>query len=111
MDCIFCKVVNKEIPSFMLYEDDEIVVIKDIEPKAPVHLLIIPKKHIPSLNQLEPEDKELIGKLVLVGKEMAKNQGVNESGYRLTFNVGKDSGQTINHLHLHLLGGRKLIFA
>ena len=110
-DCIFCKIVKKEIPAGIIYEDKNCVVIKDIEPKMPLHLLAIPKKHIPTLNHLESSDKELVGELVLVTKEIAKKQGVAETGYRLIFNTGPDSGQTIDHLHLHLMGGGKLPWA
>lgn len=99
------------MPSEIIYEDDKVVVFKDVEPKAPVHLLIVPKKHISSINNLESEDKELIGELFLVARNIAKKQNVAETGYRLSFNVGKGAGQTVNHLHLHLMGGAKLPFA
>ena len=108
MDCLFCKIINKELPSTVVYEDDKFLVIKDIFPKAPVHLLAIPQKHIISPNYLEPKDKELIGELILLAKSIAKEQGIAESGYRLIFNIGKDSGQTVDHLHLHIRGGEKL---
>ncbi|MCL0056736.1 histidine triad nucleotide-binding protein [Dehalococcoidia bacterium] len=111
MNCIFCKIINKEIPADIVYQDDEIIAFKDIAPVAPVHLLIIPKKHILSVNNLELEDKELIGRLFLTARKIAKEQGVSETGYRLVINIGKDAGQTIDHLHLHLLGGKKLPFA
>jgi len=111
MDCIFCKIINKELPAKTLYEDDNFIAIKDIAPKAPVHILIIPKKHIPSVNHLESEDKMLIGELFFVAQKIAREQGIAETGYRLTFNIGKDAGQTIDHLHLHLMGGAKLIWA
>ncbi|OGZ23439.1 MAG: histidine triad nucleotide-binding protein [Candidatus Nealsonbacteria bacterium RIFCSPLOWO2_01_FULL_41_9] len=107
-DCLFCKIINKELPSAVVYEDDKFLVIKDIFPKAPIHLLVIPKEHIISVNYLESKDKELIGELVLLAKSVAKKQGTAESGYRLVFNVGKDSGQTVDHLHLHIMGGEKL---
>ncbi len=110
-DCIFCKIINKELPSTIVCEDDNLIAIKDIFPKAPVHILIIPKRHIISVNYLEAGDKDLIGELFLVAKKVAKDQGVAESGYRLSFNTGEDSGNTINHLHLHLMGGEKLPFA
>ena len=111
MNCIFCKIINKEIPADIVYQDDEIIAFKDIAPVAPVHLLIIPKKHILSVNNLELEDKELIGRLFLTARKIAKEQGVSETGYRLVINVGKDAGQTVEHLHLHLLGGEKLPWA
>jgi len=110
-DCIFCKIINKELPSQILYEDDNSIVIKDVAPKAPLHLLIIPKKHIPSVNHLELKDKILIGELFFVAQKIAREQGVAETGYRLIFNIGKDAGQTIDHLHLHLMGGKKLPWA
>lgn len=109
--CIFCKIIKKEIPSEIVYEDDEVVAFEDIEPVAPVHLLIIPKKHIISVNHLDPEDCGLIGKLFLTSKKMAQKKGIAESGYRLVFNIGRDSGQTVDHLHLHLIGGKKLPWA
>ncbi|MBF0111431.1 MAG: histidine triad nucleotide-binding protein [Desulfamplus sp.] len=104
-DCLFCKIVNRQIPSEFLYEDENFVVIKDINPHAPVHLLILPKRHIRSINNLETQDSELVGNMFLVAKQMAKEQGVNESGYKVGFNVEKGGGQVIFHLHLHLLGG------
>jgi histidine triad (HIT) family protein len=106
-DCLFCKIVNREIPSEFLYEDDTYVVFKDINPAAPVHLLLVPKKHIRSINDLTPEEGDIISGLFMVAKEMAKKQGVNESGYKLLFNVEKGGGQEIFHLHLHLIGGWK----
>jgi histidine triad (HIT) family protein len=105
MECIFCKIVNKELPSEIVYEDDEILAFKDINPKAPVHVLIIPKKHIGSVNELKKEDKDLIGNLVLVAKNMAEKTEINKIGYKLCFNVGKGAGQMVDHVHLHLLGG------
>ncbi len=111
MDCIFCKIANKEMPSEIVYEDDEVVAFKDIKPVAPVHLLIITKKHIPSVDHLQTEDRELIGGLFLVAQKIAREQGVAETGYRLVFNVGPDAGQTVDHLHLHLIGGHKLPWA
>ncbi len=111
MNCLFCKIANKEVPAEIVYEDDKFIAFKDAEPKAPLHLLIIPKKHIPSIDHLELKDKELIGGLFLIAQKMARKKGVVSTGYRLIFNVGKDAGQTIEHLHLHLLGGKKLPWA
>lgn len=105
MDCIFCKIAKKELPADIIYENEDALVFKDINPKAPVHLLIIPKKHIDSINHLKKEEAILIGQLFLIAKEVAVKVGVNESGYKLIFNVGKGGGQVIDHLHLHLLGG------
>ena len=104
-DCLFCKIVNREIPSEFLYEDDTYVVFKDINPAAPVHLLLVPKKHIRSINDLSPGDGDVISGLFMIAKEMAREQGVNESGYKLLFNVEKGGGQEIFHIHLHLIGG------
>ena len=110
MDCIFCKIANKEIPSEIVSEDESFVVFKDINPKAPVHLLIIPKAHIGPVNTLGAQDKEIISGIVLKAKEMAEKIGVSENGYRLIFNVGKDAGMEVDHLHLHLLAGKPLKF-
>lgn len=106
-DCLFCKIVNREIPSEFLYEDDDYVVFKDINPAAPVHLLLVPKKHIRSMNDITDADDSVISGLFKVAKQMAKEQGVNESGYKLLFNVEKGGGQVIFHIHLHLMGGWK----
>jgi len=110
-DCIFCKIAQKEIPTELLYEDEDIIAFNDIAPKSPVHILIVPKKHIDSVNNLEEENKELLGELVLVAKDIAKEKGISETGYRLIFNTGRDAGQTVDHIHLHLMGGEKLPFA
>lgn len=110
MPCIFCQIINKEIPAEIVYEDENSLAFKDIQPIAPVHILIIPKKHIPTIDQVESYDKELIGELFLTAKEIAKSRNVSETGYRLIFNIGKDAGQTVDHLHLHLLGGKKLLW-
>jgi histidine triad (HIT) family protein len=106
-DCIFCKIVNKEIPSKAVYEDDRILVFHDLQPQAPVHVLMIPKKHIASLDDLTPEDEELIGYLMLKVKDVAKELGL-ENGYRLVNNCGEDGMQTVKHLHFHLLGKRMM---
>lgn len=103
MDCIFCKIAKKEIASEMLYEDDDVYVFNDIHPKAPVHLLIIPKTHIQSVAHLEEGHGALVGKLVLTAKAMALEKGL--AGYKLIVNVGREGGQVVDHLHLHLLGG------
>lgn len=108
-DCVFCKIVNKEIPSQIVYEDDEIMAFEDISPVTPIHTLIIPKKHIKSLVELTQEDKELIGKIYLVINKIAKEKGILERGYRVVVNCGDEGGQVVPHLHFHLLGGEKLI--
>jgi len=110
-NCLFCKIINKEIPVDIVYESKKVLAFKDIKPKAPVHILIVPKKHIPSVNHLELKDKELIGELFFVARKIARDQKVARTGYRLIFNIGRDAGQTIDHLHLHLLGGERLPWA
>lgn len=107
-DCVFCNIVNKTLESQILFENDNLIVIKDILPKAPVHLLVIPKKHIVSVIDLETTDSALVGDMVMTAKDMALKYGVKDTGYKLIFNVGRDGGQVIHHLHLHLLGGKKL---
>lgn len=108
MDCVFCNIVNRTVKSEFLYEDDELAVIKDIMPKAPVHLLVFPKKHVATVNDFQNTDAELIGKLVLRAKAQAEHDGIDKTGYKLVFNVGKDGGQVISHVHLHVLGGKPL---
>lgn len=107
-NCIFCKIAKKELPAKIEYEDKEIVAFDDIAPKAPVHILIVPKRHIASINELKKSDALIIGKLVLVAQKLAKEKGIDQSGYRLVFNTGANSGQIVDHIHLHLLGGQKL---
>ncbi len=107
-DCLFCKIVKGEIPSTKVYEDEEILAFKDINPAAPIHILIIPKKHIKSLVELEKEDEILIGKIYTVINKIAEAQGVKEKGYRVIVNCGKDGGQEVGHLHFHLLAGKRL---
>ncbi len=106
MECIFCQIAAGKVPGEILYQDKEIVAFRDINPQAPVHLLIIPRKHITSLVHLAKADSSLMGHLVDVANHLAKTEGVAESGYRLVINCGKDGGQLVPHLHLHLLGGR-----
>ncbi len=106
-DCLFCKIVKGDVPSTFLYEDDDLVVFRDINPAAPVHLLLVPKKHVRSINDIKDEDAAIISKLFFVARQMAKEQEVNETGYKLLFNVEKGGGQEIFHVHLHLIGGWK----
>lgn len=106
-ETIFTKIINREIPAQIVFENDEIIAINDINPQAPVHILIIPKKVIPTINDLKPEDAELVGKMFLVAKQIAKEKGIDQQGYRLVFNVNEGAGQTVFHIHLHLMGGRK----
>ena len=107
-DCVFCKIIKGEIPSNKVYEDEEILAFKDINPAAPIHILVIPKKHIPSLVELEQGDEEIIGKIYKVINKIAKEQGIDNKGFRVIVNCGKDGGQEVNHLHFHLLGGKQL---
>ena len=107
-DCIFCKIIKGEIPSEKVYEDDEILAFKDINPAAPIHILVIPKKHIDSLLKLEETDYELIGKIQKVINKLSKELNIEEEGFRVIVNCGKDAGQEVMHLHYHLLAGRKL---
>jgi len=107
-DCLFCKIIADEIPSKKLYEDDEMLAFLDIEPRAPVHFLIIPKKHINNLMDTQPEDSALIGRLFFKAQEIAKEQGCEEKGGRFVINTKTNGGQTVNHLHIHFLGGRML---
>ncbi|MCD4721753.1 MAG: histidine triad nucleotide-binding protein [Desulfobacula sp.] len=106
-DCLFCKIVNRDVPTRFLYEDDDYVVFRDIKPAAKVHLLLVPKKHIRSINDLQKEDESIISGLFMLARDMAKDQGVNNSGYKLLFNVEKGGGQVIFHIHLHLISGWK----
>jgi histidine triad (HIT) family protein len=105
---LFEKIANHEIPATILYEDEEVVAFRDISPQAPQHIIIIPRRPISSINDVTPSDAELVGRLVLVAKQIAATHGVADSGYRLVFNCGKDAGQSVDHIHLHLLGGREL---
>jgi len=106
-DCIFCKIINKELPSEIVYENDKIIVFKDVNPKAEIHLLIVPKKHIENINVITDEDKGLLSEMLIVAKKIAIDLKINldTQGYKLIFNVGRGAGQTINHIHLHLLSG------
>jgi len=107
MDCLFCKIASGDIKSDIVYENEEIVAFKDISPQAPVHILIIPKKHIPTLNDISDEDTSLIGRLFIVAKKIAKDLKVEKDGYRFLFNCNKDAGQAVFHIHGHLLAGRR----
>lgn len=104
MDCIFCKITQKQLPSDIVFENNKMTVITDINPKAPKHFLIILKEHIESVNELSENNKDLIAEMILLAKDIAREQGI-EKGYKLVFNVGRPGGQVIFHLHLHLLGG------
>lgn len=108
MDCVFCKIVSGEIPSKVIYQDDDIMAFEDLSPQAPVHFLVIPKKHIQSANQIDETNMELIGKIYKKIAELAKEKGFAESGYRVINNCGEDGGQTVPHIHFHVLAGRSL---
>jgi histidine triad (HIT) family protein len=108
--CIFCQIANHTQSAKIYHEDGDLVVFQDTRPVAPVHILIIPTKHIASINSLSDSDFLLIGKLVVVAKQIAKEFQIDQSGYRLVFNTGPDAGQSVNHIHLHLIGGRQLPF-
>jgi histidine triad (HIT) family protein len=107
-NCIFCSIIQGKIPSQKVYEDETLFAFKDISPEAPVHVLIIPKKHIDSINELEESDGFLIAHVFSTAKKIAKELGIAESGYRIVNNCGRDAGQTVKHIHFHLLGGRSL---
>ena len=106
-DCLFCKIIKGEIPSNKVYEDEEILAFKEINPVAPIHILVIPKKHIGSLAHMEKEDEIIVGKIYGVINKIAEEQGFKENGYRVIVNCGKDAGQEVMHLHFHLLAGKK----
>jgi len=107
-DCIFCKIANGEIPSEFVYEDDGIVAFRDLNPQAPTHILIIPRRHIETTNDLTEADDALVGRMVRVAKIVAEQEGLAENGYRTVFNCNADGGQAVFHIHLHLLGGRAM---
>lgn len=107
-NCIFCKIINGEIPSDKVYEDDFVYAFKDINPVAPVHVLIIPKKHIDTINHMSDEDLNLLPHIYGAAKKIAKDMGLDEKGYRIVSNCGKDAGQTVFHVHFHLIGGKIL---
>ncbi len=110
MDCIFCKIANKEIPSTIVYEDEDVIAFNDLNPEAPVHILVIPKKHIESLSAASAEDGQLLGKIMLTIAKIAAEQGIAETGYRVVNNCGEQGGQTVMHLHFHLMGGREMLW-
>jgi histidine triad (HIT) family protein len=107
-DCLFCKIVDREIPAAIVYEDDRVLAFNDINPQAPVHVLVIPKRHIASLADLAPNHDPIVGELVRRAAAIADERGIAAGGYRTVFNTNRDAGQTVFHIHLHLLGGRSL---
>ena len=108
MASLFTKIINREIPADIIYEDDDVIAFNDINPQAPIHLLIVPKKEIKTLNDLNESDKEIVGKLFITAKNLARKLNIDKKGYRTVFNCNEDGGQTVFHIHLHLLGGRQL---
>lgn len=107
-DCIFCKIIEGEIPGQKLYTDDQLTAFRDINPVAPTHVLIVPNRHIVSTNELTAEDEQAVGHLFTVASQLAEQEGISESGYRLIINTGPDAGQVVFHLHLHLIGGQRM---
>ncbi len=107
MDCIFCRILDGRSQASIIYQDDEMAALRDIAPQAPLHVLIIPRRHIPTVGDLTPEDAELVGRMVLRAARIAQEEGVADSGYRLVLNCNHDGGQSVYHLHLHLLAGRR----
>ena len=108
MSCLFCKIIAGEIPSTKVYEDEDLYAFRDIDPKAPTHILVIPKKHLSSMNDLDEVSAPIVSKAFLILKKLASDEGIDESGYRVVVNTLKDGGQSVEHLHFHLLGGRSL---
>lgn len=107
-DCLFCRIVNREVPASIVYEDERVIAFNDINPQAPTHVLVVPKHHVGSLNELSTEDDPLVGELVRRASLIAKDRGISAGGYRTVFNTNRDAGQTVFHIHLHLLGGRAM---
>jgi histidine triad (HIT) family protein len=108
MSCLFCRIIAGEIPGTFLYQDDRVVVLEDINPQAPLHALVIPRRHIATLNDLSPEDDGLVGEMVRRAALVARERGVAESGYRAVLNCNREAGQTVFHIHLHVIGGRPM---
>jgi histidine triad (HIT) family protein len=107
-ECVFCKIIAGEIPSQQIYRDEQVTAFRDIHPAAPTHILIVPNRHIASINALAPEDEQLVGHMFAVAGQLAEQEGISDSGYRLIVNTGPDAGQVVFHLHLHLLGGHRM---
>lgn len=109
-DCLFCKIARKEIPATLVFEDEDVVAFEDINPQAPVHVLVVPKRHIPTLNDLTPADDALVGKLSRISARLAAERGVAEAGWRSVVNVNREGGQLVFHVHMHCLGGRPMFW-
>ncbi len=110
MNCLFCKIAAGEIPATVVLDDKEVMAFRDVKPQAPTHLLIIPKKHIATINDTYSNDEQLLGRMIQSAKKLAKTEGLSEAGYRLIFNVNSNGGQVVYHIHLHLLGGRQMMW-
>jgi histidine triad (HIT) family protein len=108
MSCLFCRIIAREIPASIVYEDDRVIAFNDINPQATTHVLVVPKRHIETLNALEPGDDATVGELVRRGAAIAKDRGISEQGYRTVFNTNREAGQTVFHIHLHVIGGRPM---
>ena len=108
MDCLFCRIIAGEIPSERVMETDDFVAFRDIDPSAPVHVLVVPRKHIATVNDVSEDDDTLVGRMIRAATKIAEQEGIAESGYRLIFNCNRDGGQEVFHIHLHLVGGRRL---
>jgi histidine triad (HIT) family protein len=108
--CVFCDIINGDKPAAILYRDEQVTAFKDIQPKTPVHILIVPNQHFTSINEAKEEDEQLIGHILLIACKLAEQEGIQTSGFRLIINTGPDAGQSVSHLHLHLLGGRHIPF-
>ena len=108
MSCLFCKIINREIPASIVYEDDRVLAFNDINPQGPTHVLVIPKRHISSLNELTEGDDQIVGEVVRRAAVIANDRGISAAGFRTVFNTNREAGQTVFHIHLHLIGGRSL---
>ncbi|MEA4908847.1 MAG: histidine triad nucleotide-binding protein [Chloroflexi bacterium] len=109
-DCIFCKIIHDQAGTQLLFQDDRVTAFYDISPVTPVHVLVVPNRHIASVNEVEPQDEDLLGHLITVAQHIAIDENIDQSGYRLVINTGNDAGQSVRHLHLHLIGGRQMPF-
>ena len=107
-DCLFCKIVTGDIPAEKVFENDHVIGFQDLNPQAPTHVLVIPKKHVSTINDLQDEDKALVGEMYMAARQIAADQGLAEKGYRTVMNCNEEAGQTVFHIHLHLLGGRRM---
>jgi len=108
MNCLFCKIAHGEIPAAVVFEDTEVVAFRDVNPQAPTHLLVIPKQHIATLNDIDSKHEHLLGRMILTAKKLASTEGFDKAGYRVVFNTNSDGGQTVQHIHLHILAGRSM---